>query len=200
MFTVAPESSVLTHSCVQIATLFVHTRIKSLHRQKVVGGWYTQHHLLCRLQEAEHHSYQGTLAFILLLLEGPLARGRSLPHTDMLLGLFPLPGTSTEPVIAIYLSTGSSCSSCEVAGMASHCRGEGPEVQNGEVTCLWTDGEFRLGLELREDLWACFPVNFFKIFPFNVFPPSSHFTRQVCTLPPPEFNLASMLQHSSYLQ
>ena len=136
----------------------------------MVGGWYTQHHLLCRLQEAEHHSYQGTLAFILLLLEGPLARGRSLPHTDMLLGLFPLPGTSTEPVIAIYLSTGSSCSSCEVAGMASHCRGEGPEVQNGEVTCLWTDGEFRLGLELREDLWACFPVIFFKIFPFSCIP------------------------------
>ena len=38
MFTVAPESSGLTHICVQIATLFVHTRIKSLHRETEDGG------------------------------------------------------------------------------------------------------------------------------------------------------------------
>ena len=38
MFTVAPESSGLTHICVQIATLFVHTRIKSLHRETEGGG------------------------------------------------------------------------------------------------------------------------------------------------------------------
>lgn len=121
----------------------------------MVEGWYTQHHLLCRLQEAEHHSYQGTLAFFLLFLEGPLVIGRSSPHTNMLLGLFPPP--SQQRACYSHLSTGSSCSSYEVAGMASHCSREGPEVLNGEVTCLWTDGESRLGLEFRHNIWACFP-------------------------------------------
>lgn len=72
MFTAAPESSGLTHICVQIATLFVHTRIR-ITSQRDRGWWKAGIHstiYFCRLQGPEHAPCRGTLTLFLLFPEG----------------------------------------------------------------------------------------------------------------------------------
>ena len=84
------------------------------------------------------------------LLKGPAPHSPALTYYQASSPHSPSTEPSRSGNVCLYIHppTGPSHSSCEVAGMASHWRGEGPEVQNGQVTCLQADRESWLGLFL----------------------------------------------------
>lgn len=150
-------------------------------RQRVVGGWHTQHHPCHGLQEAE-------------CLSQASQQGHSPPPSCNVTAATGLPPPQSQcsahhvwECFHSHLVPGSSHHPCEVGRPASHFIGEGPEVQNGEVTCLrrtgspgwaWSSGKISGPVFLQPPLittpllWMRFHLffYFFSIFPSSFIP------------------------------
>lgn len=152
MITISPESSGLTHNYVQIKTLFVHTRIKWLHRDR--GWWevgiHSTIHVMGFRRQSVYHKLPSKATPLLLPAMWPQLQGCLPPVTVQRPPCLRVFSQSSRPWIFTPPMWGRQ------ASLPLHRWGAWGSEWWGDLPSK--DRESRLSLELRQDFWACFPT------------------------------------------